>query len=102
MTNQDILVFGYYGVGLWDDGRFVALEIAGAEEIAPTPVEGRKAVVDRYKRDFGYTVDNISADAGVNRSDFCKWMNGSLDSKSVKAVRIEDTLRTNPKLRPRQ
>jgi hypothetical protein len=89
-------------VGLSDDGRFVALEITDADEVPPTPVEQRPAVVEQYKREFGYTVDNISEDAGVNRSDFYKWRNGTLDSKSVKATRIEEALRTNPKLRNRQ
>jgi hypothetical protein len=89
-------------VGLSEDGRFVALEITDADEIAPTPVEQRPAVVDQYKRDFGYTVDNICEDAGVNRSDFYKWMKAKLDSKSGKSIRIEEALRTNPKLRTRR
>jgi hypothetical protein len=89
-------------VGLSEDGRFVALEITDADVIAPTPVERRPAVVDQYKRDFGYTVENICEDAPVNRSDFYKWMKGELDNKSIKATRIEEALRTNPKLRPRQ
>ena len=89
-------------VGLSEDGRFVALEITDADEIAPTPVEQRPAVVDQYKRDFGYTVDNICEDANVNRSDFYKWMKGKLDSKSGKSIRIEEALRTNPKLRTRR
>jgi hypothetical protein len=89
-------------VGLTEDGRFVALEITAADEIDPTPVEQRPAVVDQYKRDFGYTVDNICEDANVNRSDFYKWMKGKLDSKSGKSIRIEEALRTNPKLRTRR
>ena len=89
-------------VGLSGDGRFVALEITDADEIAPTPVEQRPAVVDQYKRDFGYTVDNLCEDAAVNRSDFYKWMKGKLDSKSGKSIRIEGALRTNPKLRTRR
>jgi hypothetical protein len=89
-------------VGLSEDGRFVALEITDADEIAPTPVEQRPAVVDQYKRAFGYTVDNICEDAGVNRSDFYKWMKAKLDDKSGKSIRIEQALRTNPKLRTRR
>jgi hypothetical protein len=88
-------------VGLSEDGRFVALEITDADEIVPTPVEQRLAVVDRYKQDFEYTVENICGDANVNRSDFYKWMKGKLDSKSSKSIRIEEALRTNPKLRIR-
>jgi hypothetical protein len=86
-------------VGMSEDGRFVALESTDADEIAPTPVEQRPAVVDRYKREFTYTVDNICKDATVNRSDFYKWMKGKLDSTSGKSIRIEEALRTNPKLR---
>jgi hypothetical protein len=86
-------------VGMSEDGRFVALEITDADEIAPTPVEQRPAGVNQYKQDFEYTVDNICSDANVNRSDFYKWMKGKLDSKSGKSIRIEEALRTNPKLR---
>jgi hypothetical protein len=86
-------------VGLTDDGRFVALDITDAGEIPPTPVEQRPAVVAKYKREFGYTVDRICVDARVNRSDFYKWMKGKLDDKSGKSSRIEEALRTNPKLR---
>lgn len=89
-------------VGLSENGHFVALEITDAEAIAPTPVELRPAVVNKYKQDFEYTVDNICADATVNRSDFYKWMKAKLDNKSGKSIRIEQTLRTNPKLRTRR
>jgi hypothetical protein len=89
-------------VGMSEDGRFVAMEITDADEIAPTPVERRPSVVDQYKKDFEYTVDNICSDAKVNRSDFYKWMKGKLDSKSGKSIRIEEALRTNPKLRTRR
>ncbi len=85
-------------VGLLDDGRFVALEPTDTDGIAPTPVGHRPTAVDQYKRDFSYTVDNISTDAGVDRSDFYKWRKGTLDDKSVKAIRIEEVLRTNPRL----
>ena len=89
-------------VGLSEDGRFIALEITDAGEIPPTPVEKRTAVVAKYKRDFGYTVDDICGDANVNRSDFYKWMKGKLDDKSGKSSRIEEALRTNPKVRTRR
>jgi len=89
-------------VGLSEHGRFVALEITDSDEIAPTPVEQRRAVVTQYKRDFGYTVDDICGDAKVNRSDFYKWMKGKLDCNSGKSGRIEEALRTNPKLRTSQ
>ena len=89
-------------VGLSEDGRFVALEITDADEIAPTPVLQRPALVAQYKLDFEYTVDGICRDAKVNRSDFYKWMKGKLDDKSGKSSRIEEALRTNPKLRTRR
>ena len=84
-------------VGLSEDARFVALEIAGQGEIVPTPIEQRQAVVERYKRQFSYTVENICEYASVNRSDFYKWMKGKLNSKSSKCIRIEEALRTSPK-----
>ena len=85
-------------VGLSDDGRFVALEMTDADEITPTLVEQRHSVVEKYKRAFNYTVENICEDAAVNRSDFYKWMKGGLDDASIKSKRIQEALHTNPTL----
>ena len=89
-------------VGLSEDGRFVALEITDANEITPTPVEQRHAVVEKYNIDFDYTDQLVYEDAGVHKSDFYKWKSGMLSDNSSKSKRIEETLRTNPKLRPRR
>ena len=89
-------------VGLSEDGRFVALEITDADEITPTPVEQRHAVVEKHKSDFNCTDQIIYEDAGVHKSDFYKWMKGTLGNKSSKSKRIEETLRTDPKLRTRR
>ncbi len=89
-------------IGLSDDGRFVALEITDADEIAPTPVERRHAVVEKYKGDFNCTDQGIFEDAGVHKSDFYKWMKEKLNNNSSKSKRIEETLRTDPKLRTRR
>ena len=89
-------------VGLSDDGRFVALEITDANEIPPTPVEQRHAVVEKYKSDFNCTDQVIFEDAGVHKSDFYKWIKGTLSDKSSKSKRIEEVLRTDPKLRTRR
>jgi hypothetical protein len=89
-------------VGLSEDGRFVALEITDADEITPTPVEQRHAVVEKYKSDFNCTDQVIFEDAGVHKSDFYKWMKGTLGNKSSKSKRIEGILRTDPKLRTRR
>ena len=89
-------------VGLSEDGHFGALEITGAGEITPTPVEQRPAVVEKYNIDFDYTDQLIYEDAGVHKSDFYKWKSGTLSDNSSKSKRIEATLRTNPKLRPQR
>jgi hypothetical protein len=89
-------------VGLSEDGRFVALEITDADEITPTPVEQRHAVVEKHKGDFNCTDQIIYEDAGVHKSDFYKWIKGTLGNKSSKSKRIEETLRTDPKLRTRR
>jgi hypothetical protein len=86
-------------VGLAEDGRFVALEITDANEITPTPVEQRHAVVEKYKSVFTCTDQVIFEDAAVHKSDFYKWIKGTLGDKSSKSERIEEILRTDPKLR---
>jgi len=89
-------------LGLSEDGRFVALEITDADEITLTPVEQRPAVVEKYNIDFDYTDQLIYEDAGVHKSDFYKWKSGTLSNKSSKSKRIEETLRTDPKLHTRR
>jgi hypothetical protein len=89
-------------VGLSEDGRFVAMEITDADEINPTPLEQRHAVVEKYNVDFDYTDQLVYEDAGVHKSDFYKWKSGMLSDNSSKSKRIEEALRTNPKLRPRR
>lgn len=89
-------------IGSTDDGQFVALEIADAEEIAPTPVEQRQAVVEKYNRDFTYTDSQICKDGRVDKSDFYKWIKGELKDNSVKSKRIEEVLRTAPSSRTRR
>jgi hypothetical protein len=89
-------------VGLSDDGRFVALEITDANEITPTPAEQRHAVVKKYKSDFTCTDQVVFEDAAVHKSDFYKWIKGTLSDKSSKSRRIEEVLRTDPKLRTRR
>ena len=86
-------------VGLSEDGRFVALEITDANEITPTPVEQRHAAVEKYKSDFTCTDQVIFEDAAVHKSDFYKWIKGTLGDKSSKSKRIEEILRTDPRLR---
>ena len=88
-------------VGLADDGRFASLEMTDVAEMAPTPVERRHAVVEKYKTDFNCTDQTIFEDAAVDKSDYYKWMRGTLGDKSNKSQRIEDVLRTDPKLRNR-
>jgi hypothetical protein len=87
-------------VGLSEDGRFVGLELTDVDEISPTPVHQRRAVVARYKRHFDCTDQAIYGPVGVHKSDFYKWMNGTLPDTSSKAKRIEETLRIPPRLRP--
>ncbi len=88
-------------VGLSDSGRFVSLEITDVAEMAPTPIEQRHAVVERYKTDFNRTDQTIFEDASVDKSDYYKWIRGTLGDKSNKSQRIEEVLRTNPQLRNR-
>ena len=83
-------------IGSTDDGQLVALEIADAEEIAPTPVEHRQAVVEKYNRDFSYTDAQTYRDARVHKADFYRWIRGELKDKSGKSRRIEEVLRTAP------
>jgi hypothetical protein len=89
-------------VGLSEDGRFVAIATTGGGEIPPTPVERRHAVVEKYKHDFDYSDQAIYEDSMVHKSDFYRWMKGTLDDKSIKSKRIEETLRTDPSLRTRR
>ncbi len=89
-------------IRLTDDGRFAAIEIADADEIPPTSVEQRQAVVEKYNRDFGYTDAQIYHDANVHKADFYKWIKGELSDKSVKSNRIEEVLRTDPASRVRR
>jgi hypothetical protein len=64
-----------------------------AEANGPTPVEQRREVVDRYKREFRQTVEQACKSARVNRSDFYKWVKGQLPDASCKSARIEQVLR---------
>jgi hypothetical protein len=89
-------------IGRSEEGHFVALETTDADEIAPTPVERRHAVVEKYKGDFNCTDQVIFEDAAVHKSDFYKWLKGTLGNKSSKSKRIEEVLRTDPKLRTRR
>jgi hypothetical protein len=89
-------------VGLSEDGQFIALENTDGDEVSPTPIELRHAVVEKYKEGFDCTDQAIYEDAGVHKSDFYKWMKGTLGNKSSKSKRIEETLRTDPKLRTRR
>jgi hypothetical protein len=89
-------------IGFTDGGQFVALEIADAEELAPTPVGQRQAVVEKYNRDFTYTDAQIYRDARVHKSDFYKWIKGALNDKSTKSKQIEEVLRTAPSSRTRR
>jgi|SRR5579883_20310 hypothetical protein len=89
-------------IGVTEDGRFVALEIGREEEIAPTPVQQRAAVVEKYNRDFGYSDARLCKDARVHKSDFYKWIKGELTDKSAKSNRIEEVLRTSPASRTRR
>jgi len=86
-------------VGLSEDGRFVAMETTESDEFPPTPVDLRHSVVEKYKQDFDYTDQAIYEDAKVHKSDFYKWMRGTLADKSSKSKRIEETLRADPRLR---
>ncbi len=88
-------------IGLADDGRFAAIEIADADVI-PTPVEQRQAVVEKYNRDFDYTDAQIYHDAHVHKADFYKWIKGELSNNSSKSKRIEEVLRTAPASRARR
>jgi hypothetical protein len=83
-------------VGLSPDGRFVALELTGTTEIAPTPVGQRSAAVAAYQRDYGSTIKAICERAAVDPSDFYKWKKGLLKDSSDKARRIEEALRVPP------
>ena len=83
-------------VGLSADGRFVALELTGANEIPPTQVDQRANVVAAYQRKYECTVKSIHDGVNVNRSDFYKWKKGLLKDSSDKARRIEETLRVPP------
>ena len=89
-------------VGISEDGRFVTLEITDADEIAPTPVEQRHVVVEKYKSDFNCTDQVIFENAGVHKADFYKWIKGTLGDKSSKSKRIEESLRTDPTFRTRR
>jgi hypothetical protein len=88
-------------VGLADNGQFVALEITDVHEIGTTPLERRRTVVERYKQLFDCTDQAIYERVGVHKSDFYKWMKGTLPDKSSKAKRLEETLRSDPRLRAR-
>ncbi|MDW8356219.1 MAG: hypothetical protein RMK57_17000 [Bryobacterales bacterium] len=77
-------------VGVDDDGHFVPLQTAGAEEAPPTPVADRQAAVDAH----GATDAEIYRAARVHKSDFYKWLTGKLSDKSSKSKRIEEVLRT--------
>lgn len=89
-------------IGLSEEGRFVAFETTDADEIPPTPVERRHAVVEQYKSDFECTDQVIYENAAVHKSDFYKWLKGTLANKSSKSKRVEETLRIDPKLRTRR
>ena len=89
-------------VGLSEEGRFVALDLTDVDEISPTPLHERHAVVARFKREFDWTDQAIYEPIRVHKSDFYKWMNGNLPDTSSKAKRIEETLRKFPTLRPRR
>jgi hypothetical protein len=86
---------GPFGTVTSDSGRGVPVggNRTTAEVNGPTPVEQRREVVGRYKREFRQTVEQVCKSARVNRSDFYKWVKGQLPDASSKSARIEQVLR---------
>lgn len=95
-------VTGPSGTVTSNSGRGVPVgrSFTTAEANGPTPVEQRREVVDRYKREFRQTVEQVSKSARVNRSDFYKWVKGQLPDASSKSARIEQVLRAVLVVRP--
>jgi len=90
-------------VGVDDRGAFVAIDpVDSADRTPTTPITQRHAVVEKFKTDFDCTDQVIYQDASVHRSDFYKWVIGGLADKSSKSRRLEETLRSNPRLRTRR
>jgi hypothetical protein len=90
-------------VSVDDRGAFVAIDpVDSADRTPTTPIPQRHAVVEKFKTDFDCTDQVIYQDASVHRSDFYKWVSGGLADKSSKSRRIEETLRSNPRLRTRR
>jgi hypothetical protein len=96
-------------VGLDDAGRFVAVrQLPSAEDLKPTPVERRDALIDQFRRNNGNcAIKQICYWAKVSRGDLNKWKNGSkgkngrlsVPNTSVKAIRIEKLLQLGIKTR---
>ena len=89
-------------VGLDDAGRFAPVrQLPSAEDLKPTPVERREALIEQFRRNNGNcAIKQIYYWAKVSRGDLNKWKNGSkgkngrlsVPNTSVKAIRIEKLL----------
>jgi hypothetical protein len=66
--------------------------LESADKVPMTPVADRKRVVKEFRAKHGCKVADIQRAAGVDESDYYKWLNGSIPDHYSTCVDIERVL----------
>jgi hypothetical protein len=84
-------------VGVDQNGCFVSVDpLDSANAIPTTPVANRKGAIADFRARHSCKVVDIQRSAGVDKSDYYKWLNGSIPDHYSTCIDIERVLQSGP------